>query len=110
MKDIRDQLIESLTDGDTVEDFLKDKDLTLNKTITTCCAQEAAKWQWAEIMNRYIHLSNPTYPPLPSIIPIYTSTSVPRMWWWLPPRRPKAVPCLQLAMPCHVTHVNESDT
>ena len=43
MKSIRDQIIEGLTDGDTVEDLLKEKDLTLDKTIITCRAQEAAK-------------------------------------------------------------------
>ena len=42
-KSIRDQIIEGLTDDDTVKDLIKGKDLTLDKTITTCRAQEAAK-------------------------------------------------------------------
>ena len=44
-KNIRDQLIEGLLDGDTVEHLLQEKDLTLDKAITTCRAQEAAKKQ-----------------------------------------------------------------
>ena len=48
-KSIRDQIIEGLADGDTIEDLFKEKDLTLDKMITTCHAQEAAKRQWAEI-------------------------------------------------------------
>ena len=50
-KNIRDQIIEGLLDGDTVEHLLQEKDLTLDKAITTCRAQEAAKKQRAEIAN-----------------------------------------------------------
>ena len=46
---IRDQIIEGLIDGDAVEDLLKEKDLTLETTITKCRGQEAAKRQRAEI-------------------------------------------------------------
>lgn len=42
-KNIRDQIIEGLLDGDTIEDLLKEKDLTLDTTVTKCRAQEAAK-------------------------------------------------------------------
>ena len=42
-KNIRDQVIEGLLDGDIAEELLKEKDLSLDKTITTCRAQEAAK-------------------------------------------------------------------
>ena len=48
-KNIRDQIIEGLIDGDTVEELLQEKDLTLAKTITKCRGLEAAKRQWAEI-------------------------------------------------------------
>ena len=48
-KNIRDQIIEGLMDGDTVEDLLKEKNLTLDTTITKCRGQEAAKRQRAEI-------------------------------------------------------------
>ena len=50
-KNIRDQIIEGLLDSDTVEHLLQEKDLTLDKAITTCRAQEAAKKQRAEIAN-----------------------------------------------------------
>ena len=49
-KNIRDQIIEGLCDGDTVEDLLQDKDLSLEKAITKCRGQEAAKKQRAEIV------------------------------------------------------------
>ena len=48
-KNIRDQLIEGITDGDTVEDLLQIKDLTLDKAIQVCQAQEAAKKQRSNI-------------------------------------------------------------
>ena len=44
-KSIRDQIIERLLDGDTIEELLKQQNLTLDATITTCRAQEAAKKQ-----------------------------------------------------------------
>ena len=42
-KNIRDQIIESLLDGNTVEDLLKEKDLSLEGTVSKSRAQEAAK-------------------------------------------------------------------
>ena len=48
-KNIRDQIVEGLMDGDTVEDLLKESDLTLEATISKCRAQEAAKQQHEEI-------------------------------------------------------------
>ena len=40
-KNIRDQLIEVILDGDTVEDLPLVKDLSLDKTIQICQAQDA---------------------------------------------------------------------
>ena len=48
-KGIRDQIIECLLDGQTVEDLLKEKDLTLASTVSKCRAHEAAKRQRQEI-------------------------------------------------------------
>ena len=48
-KNIRDQIIEGLCDGDTVESLLQERDLSLQKAITKCRGQEAAKRQRAEI-------------------------------------------------------------
>ena len=48
-KNICDQLIEGILDGDTVEDLLQIKDLTLDKAIQVCQAQEAAKKQRANM-------------------------------------------------------------
>ena len=39
-KHIRDQIIEGLLDADTIEHLLQEKDLTLDKTIDMCRAQE----------------------------------------------------------------------
>ena len=50
-KNIRDQIIEETPDGDTVEELLKQPDLTLNSAITICRAQEAAKKQRREMNN-----------------------------------------------------------
>ena len=77
-KNIRDQIIEGLLDGDTVEDLLKEKDLTLEKTITTCRTQEAAKRQQAEISRntpdpaiQTIHRSRPnSATPPPQSLPV----------------------------------------
>ena len=48
-KSLRDQIIEGLLDGDTVESLLQEADLTLERTISKCRAQEAAKRQRANI-------------------------------------------------------------
>ena len=48
-KSIRDQIIEGLIDGDTVEYLLRQQDLTLDNAIAICRAQEAAKKQRKDI-------------------------------------------------------------
>ena len=48
-KNIRDHIIAGLTDGEAVEDLLKEKNLTLDTVITKCRAHEAAKCQRAEL-------------------------------------------------------------
>ena len=48
-KNIRDQTIEGMPDGDTIEQLLKQSDLTLEAAITICRAQEAAKKQRREM-------------------------------------------------------------
>ena len=49
-KNIRDQIIEGVNDGDTVEHLLQQQNLTLDTAITTCRSQEAAKNQCREIL------------------------------------------------------------
>ena len=51
-KNIRDQIIEGLVDGEIVEDLLQQSDLSLTTTISKCRAKEAAKQQRAEISDR----------------------------------------------------------
>ena len=48
-KNIRDQVIEGILNGDTTEELLKVRDLTLDDTIAKCRASEAAKKQRAEM-------------------------------------------------------------
>ena len=48
-KNIRDQIIEGHLVGDTVEELLRERDLSLETAISKCRAQEAAKKQRAEI-------------------------------------------------------------
>ena len=50
-KSIRDQIIEGIIDGDTVEELLREKALSLDTAVSKCRAQEAAKKQRAEIAN-----------------------------------------------------------
>ena len=52
-KNLRDQIIEGLRDGDTVEALLQEADLTLDRTISKCQAQEAAKRQRATITDHH---------------------------------------------------------
>ena len=51
-KAIRDQIIEGLSDGETVQDLLQTKDLKLDQTITKCRGLEAAKKSRAEIQGQ----------------------------------------------------------
>ena len=48
-KNIRDQIIKGLIDGDAVETLLREKDLSLQAAMLKCRSQEAAKRQRAEI-------------------------------------------------------------
>ena len=50
-KNIRDQLIEGILNGDTVEDPLRLKNLTLDKAIQVCQAQEAVKKQHTNMIS-----------------------------------------------------------
>ena len=51
-KNLCDQIIAGLIDGDAVEDLLKEKKLSLETTISMCRANEAAKRQRAEITSQ----------------------------------------------------------
>ena len=48
-KNIRDQIIEGLLDAETTEDLFQETDRTLDRAITKCQAQEAAKKQRARL-------------------------------------------------------------
>ena len=60
-KNIRDQIIEGLIDGDTIEHLLQQHNLTLDMTITMCRAQEAAKKQRKDIADHSVLAIR--YPP-----------------------------------------------
>ena len=49
LKNIRDQIIKGINDGDIVEYLLRQPNLTLDTVISTCRGQEAAKRQRREI-------------------------------------------------------------
>ena len=55
-KSLHDQIIKGLLDGETVEHLLQEKDLSLDKTVRMCQAQETAKKQRASIQQRPGHL------------------------------------------------------
>ena len=68
-KNIRDQIIEGLRDGDTVESLLQEAELTLATTITKCRSKEAAKKNRSQIEAReqeteaILALHSPQPPP-----------------------------------------------
>ena len=67
-KNIRDQIIEGLADGEIVEDLLQKSGLSLATTISKCRAKEATKQQCAEISDRAqsisaLHRSNTSTQP-----------------------------------------------
>ena len=51
-KAIQDQVIEGLSDGDTVEALLQESDLTLATTIARCRSKEAAKKHRTDIITQ----------------------------------------------------------
>ena len=73
-ENIRDQIIEGLLDGDTVEHL----DLTLTTTITMCRAQEAAKQQHKDIADHSVlAIRHPPKQPIRQKL-LFTSTSAPK--------------------------------
>ena len=73
-KNLRDQTIEGILDGDTVEHLLQEKDLSLDKAIRMCQGQEAAKKQRAAIQQGPSHLHESvaalkTHPPKKPLTP-----------------------------------------
>ena len=67
-KNLRDQIIEGILDGDTIECLLQEKDLSPDKAIRMCQGQEAAKKQRAAIQQGPSHLHESvaalkTHPP-----------------------------------------------
>ena len=68
-KIIRNQVIEGLLDGNTVEDLLQESDLTLTTAIKKCRSREGAKQNWSQKLSQelgigvvatlqYLQLSN----------------------------------------------------
>lgn len=51
-KNLQDEIIAGLLDGDIVEDLLKEKSLSLDTTISKCSTHEAAKCHRAQIAGR----------------------------------------------------------
>ena len=51
-KNLRDQIIEGLRDAETVEDLLKENNLTLDSTIVKCRIREAARKHCSDITQR----------------------------------------------------------
>ena len=68
-KNIRDQVIEGLLDGDTVEDLLQEPDLTLTTAITKCRSREAAKKNRSQMLAQEPELgvvATLQYPQIPN--------------------------------------------
>ena len=54
-KALRDQIIEGLYDGDTVEQLLRERKLTIDGVISTCRAHESAKQQRADMKSHVVN-------------------------------------------------------
>ena len=65
-KNIRDQIIDGLIDGDTVETLLRERDLTFDETVVKCRGLEAAKRQRAEITQEPITYVSRTQARVPT--------------------------------------------
>ena len=73
-KNLRDQIIEGILDGDTIERLLQKKDLSLDKAICMCQGQEVAKKQRAAIQQGPSHphesvAALETHPPKKALTP-----------------------------------------
>ena len=101
-KNIRDQIIEGILEGDTVEHLLQRQDLTLDTAITTCRAEEAAKKQ--QRSNALQFLSHHPYLTKTRTIsqeswPSAHQSRLSRMWRQAAPRRPQSLPSLLFHVP-----------
>ncbi|XP_065893428.1 uncharacterized protein [Dysidea avara] len=77
-KSIRDQIIEGLVDGDTIEQLLRQQNLTLDTTITMCCAQEAAKTQRKDITDHSVLAIRQSAKSQVWQVPPHTSQIIPK--------------------------------
>ena len=99
-RSIRDQIIEGILDGETKEDLLRVKDLTLEAAISTCHAHEAARRQRVEITGNAsasIHAINFKRPSSnPSTSPSSPTTTCPGCGSSFHPGGRKSCPAFKL--------------
>ena len=77
-KSIRDQIIEGLVDGDTIEQLLRQQILTLDTTITMCRAQEAAKTQRKDMTDHSVLAIRQSAKLKVQQVPPHTSQIIPK--------------------------------
>ena len=95
-KNIRDQkIIEGLLDADTTEDLLQETDLTLDRAITKCQAQKAAKKQWAHLHDHSTESIAALQKSQDQKNCSPTSIHMSRVWCPDPPSWPKTMSSLQ---------------
>ncbi|XP_065891734.1 uncharacterized protein [Dysidea avara] len=75
---IHDQIIEGLVDGDTIEQLLRQQNLTLDTTITMCRAQEAAKTQRKDVTDHSVLAIRQSAKPQVRQVPPHTSQMIPK--------------------------------
>ena len=97
-KNIRDQIIEGTPDGDTIEQLLKQSDLTLEAAIIICRAQEAAKKQRREICDNIpgaiLAVRQQRRQPPTTQINQHPCSDLSRVWIQTAHRRQSTLPCI----------------
>ena len=98
-KNLRDQIVQGLVDGDTVEELLKERTLTLDTAIAKCRASKAAKRQRAEITNKLDPTVQSPAPITPRADHRTKQTILSRVWVGPAPRWPQALSGVSGHMP-----------
>ena len=91
--------MEGLIEGDTVEDLLKEQNLTLEATISKCRALEAARQQCEEITHTIREHTCPQCKKTHTTTSIQHSNRLSWMWLWSSSGRSSELPSLSCYLP-----------
>ena len=99
-KNIRDQIIAGLADGEAVEALLKEKDLTLETTLSKCRAR-GHKAPASRNHPKHTGILRTCRAPTETakLKQLSRRPKMPRVWLWLPPWGTQTVPHLPISVP-----------